>query len=217
MRFQSAVFGTGLICAVVLSGCKKTDDSKLNFTNAINAYYASRPACLWAQPLKFPVQVNASDTDKTQGFDALVDQGLLTRSTGEKKVFILGSHQVTNYDVSDKGRGVWTADTQQPGYGNFCYGTLKVAGIDSYTPTSSQPGATATVNYRASLSGAPSWAQAAEVQVAFPQVKANLSQPLATSATLTDTTGGWAVSGNPAGPVGSSHAPATAADGSIVQ
>jgi hypothetical protein len=206
--------GISLIIGMMLAGCKKTDDNKLNFTKAIDNYYASQPACLWEQPLKFPVQVNASDTGKTQGFDALVDQGLLTRTTGEKKVFLLGSHQVTNYDVSDKGRGVWTPDTQDPGYGNFCYGKLKVTSIDSATPTSSQPGATTTVNYHASLTDAPSWAQAAEVQVAFPQVKANVSQPLATSAILTDTSSGWAVTNKPVAWPGSSLTPA---DGKVVE
>jgi len=204
--------------AVALAGCKKTDDSKANFTAALNRYYAQQPACLWANPIKFPVQVDTSDASKTQGFDALVDAGLLTRSTGEKKVFILGSKQVTNYDLSDKGRGTWTADQQEPGYGNFCYGAMKVTSLDSYTPTASQPGATTTVTYHASLTGAPAWAQSPETQTAFPQVKADLSQPVVTSATLTDTSGGWAVTSKPQGASGSNlHGVATPADGQVVQ
>src|SRR6187402_1465866 len=111
-----------MTAAFLVTGCKKTDDNKLNFTNAINTYYAAHPACLWDQPVKFPVQVTTSDTSKTAGYDALVDQGLLQRTTAEKKVFIIASKQVTNYDVSDKGRAAWTTDPTQPGYGNFCYG-----------------------------------------------------------------------------------------------
>jgi hypothetical protein len=205
------VVGLGAMAVV---GCKKTDDSKLNFTSAINTYYASRPACLWADPIKFPVQVTTSDTSKTTGFDALVDQGLLTRSTAEKKVFIVASKQVTNYDLSDKGRGAWTADQQQPGYGNFCYGTMKVSSIDNYTPTNGQVGATTTVNYHAGILDAPGWASAAETQNGFPGVRANLSGPVAASATLTDTSSGWAVT---TGPAGSSHGAANPADGTIVQ
>jgi len=208
----------GLVGVLALAGCKKTDDSKANFTAALNRYYAQQPACLWANPIKFPVQVDTSDASKTQGFDALVDAGLLTRSTGEKKVFILGSKQVTNYDLSDKGRGTWTADQQQPGYGNFCYGAMKVTSLDTYTPTASQPGATTTVTYHASLTGAPAWAQSPETQTAFPQVKADLSQPVVTSATLTDTSGGWAVTGKPQGASGSNpQGAATPADGQVVQ
>ena len=195
-------------------GCKaKTDDSKANFTHAINTYYASRPACLWPQPIKFPVQVTTSDTDKTTGYDALVDQGLLQRTTAEKKVFIIASKQVTNYDLTDKGRGAWTADTTQPGFGNFCYGTRSVASIDSYSPTNQQPGDKTTVTYHAGISGAPGWATAAETQNAFPQIRTDLAGPTPATATLTDTTGGWAVT---SGPAGNSH-PVTNADGSIVQ
>ena len=200
--------------AMLLSGCKaKTDDSKANFTHAINTYYASRPACLWPQPIKFPVQVTTSDTAQTSGYDALVDQGLLQRTTAEKKVFIIASKQVTNYDLTDKGRSSWAADTTQPGFGNFCYGTRSVSSIDSYSPTNQQPGDKTTVTYHAGISGAPGWATAAETQNAFPQVRADLTGPTPATATLTDTTSGWAVT---SGPAGSNH-PVTNADGSIVQ
>ena len=199
--------------AAMLAGCKKTDDSKLNFTKAINSYYASRPACLWVDPIKFPVQADTSDTTKTSGYDALVDQGLLTRTTAEKKVLIIASKQVTNYDLSDKGRGAWTADQQQPGFGNFCYGTRTVSAIDNSTPTNGQPGATTTVNYHAGISGAPGWASAAETQNAYPQVRADLSGPSAATATLTDTSSGWSVTSGPDG----KHGAVTKTDGTIVQ
>ncbi len=208
-------FGLGviaLVVAVALSGCKKTDDNKLNFTSAINTYYASRPQCLWSDPIKFPVQVTTSDTSRTSGYDALVDQGLLARTTAEKKVFIIASKQVTNYDLTDKGRNAWTADQQQPGYGNFCYGTFKVSSIDSATPTTSQVGATTTVNYHASISGAPGWATAPETQAGFPAVQANVAAPVAATATLTDTSSGWAVTQGPAG-----NKAASPVDGTIVQ
>ena len=198
--------------SMLAAGCKKTDQSKTNFTNAINTYYASRPACLWADAIKFPVQVDTSDTSKTTGYDALVDQGLLVRTTAEKKVFIVASKQVTNYDLSDKGRGAWTADAQQPGFGNFCYGTMKVSSIDSYTPANDQPGATTTVSYHASVAGAPAWASAAETQNGFPDVRTNLSGPVAASATLTDTSNGWAVTQGPNG-----RKAATSVDGKIVE
>ena len=218
MKGLRVVVMVGAAAALVAVGCKKTDDSKANFTAALDRYYAQRPACLWSDPIKFPVQVDTSDASKTQGYDALVDAGLLTRSTAEKKVFILGSHQVTNYDLSDKGRSTWTPDQQQPGYGNFCYGAMKVTSLDSYTPTASQSGATTTVNYHASLTGAPSWAQSPETQTAFPQLKADLAQPVVTSATLTDTSGGWAVTSKPQGASGGNPSgAATPADGQVVQ
>ena len=213
MQVAKKLLVTG--CAVALmAGCKKTSDNTLNYTSAINTYYASRPACLWADEKKLPVQVNSSDDGKTQGYDALVDQGLLQRTTGEKKVFILGSHEVTNYDLTDKGRGAWTPDQQQPGYGNFCYGTRAVATIDSSMQNAGQPGATTVVNYHQKMSGVPAWAQAAETQNAFPQVKTDLATPVPATATLSDTSNGWVVT---KGPLGTTHGPATNADGSIVQ
>ncbi len=203
-------------CAAMLlaGGCKKTDNSTGNYTKAINDYYASRPACLWDDEKKLPVQADTSDTSKTTGFDALVDQGLLTRTTDEKKRFLIGSKQVTNYDLSDKGRAAWTADPQQPGFGNFCYGTRTVTTIDSATPTSDQPGAKTTVTYHTKLSGVPTWASAAETQTAFPALRTDLSGPTSGSAALTDTANGWAVT---TGPIPARHPRATAADGSIVE
>ena len=96
-------------------GCNKKADNTMNFSGAIDTYYSAHPACLWPDPIKFPVQADTSDTSKTSGYDALVDQGLLVRTTAEKKKFIIASKQVNNYDLSDKGRSAWTADVNQPG------------------------------------------------------------------------------------------------------
>jgi len=197
---------------ILVGGCKKTDDNNINFTNAINTYYSAHPACLWDDPIKLPVRVTTADTAKTSGYDALVDQGLLQRSSAEKKVFIIGSKQVTNYDLTDKGRNAWTADTTQPGFGNFCYGHRSVASIDASTPTSAQPGATTQVTYHASFSDAPAWASAAETQTAFPQVRSDLSTPQISTATLVNTSGGWQMQPSPSRPK-----PITPADGKIVE
>ena len=155
---------TAVLCgAVVLlaSGCNRKEDNTLNFSNAINTYYSAHPDCLWSESIKFPVQANTSDASKTSGYDALVDQGLLVRTTAEKKVLIIASKQVNNYDLSDKGRAAWTADVNQPGFGNFCYGHRKVSSIDNSTPTTSAVGATTQVNYHYTLTDTAGWASAA--------------------------------------------------------
>jgi hypothetical protein len=189
-----AVFGVAIL---LTAGCNKKADNTSNFTNAINTYYSAHPACLWPDPIKFPVQVETSDTSKTAGYDALVDQGLLVRTTAEKKKLIIASKQVNNYDLSDKGRSAWTADVNQPGFGNFCYGHRKVSNIDSSTPTTSASGATTQVAYHYTLADAPAWASAAETQTAYPQLHADLSGPQTGQATLTNTTNGWQVSAHP--------------------
>jgi hypothetical protein len=185
--------------AWLLTACNKTADNKPNFEAAINSYYQAHPTCLWSTAQQFPVQIGHGDSKAAQ-FDALVDQGLLTRTTSEKKVIIV-SKQENNYDVSDKGRGAWTADSMQPGYGNFCYGHRKVSTIDSYTPTNSQPGAPTTIQYHYAFADVPAWATAAETEAAYPRLQANLSAtPKAASVPMINTSNGWqvATSNNPA-------------------
>jgi hypothetical protein len=186
-----ALCGVAILLAI---GCNKKADNTSNFTNAIDSYYSAHPACLWPDPVKFPVQADTSDASKTSGYDALVDQGLLVRTTAEKKRLIISSKQVNNYDLSDNGRSAWTADVNQPGFGNFCYGHRKVSSIDSSTPTTSAAGATTQVTYHYTLPDAPSWASAAETQTAYPQLHADLAGPQTGHATLTNTNNGWQVS-----------------------
>jgi hypothetical protein len=194
LPYTVALWGAAIFLAV---GCNKKADNTMNFTNAIDTYYSAHPACLWPDPIKFPVQADTSDTSKTSGYDALVDQGLLIRTTAEKKKFIIASKQVNNYDLSDKGRSAWTADVNQPGFGNFCYGHRKVSSIDSSTPTTSATGATTQVAYHYTLADAPAWASAAETQTAYPQLHADLAGPQSGQATLTNTNNGWQVSAHP--------------------
>jgi hypothetical protein len=171
-----------LVCAATLlfAGCNKQDNSKVNYQTAINEYYKAHPACIWQDTKKFPVQAATSDDAKTEGFDALTDAGLLTRTTAEKKVFIVASKQVNNYDLSDQGRSAWTPDTTQPGYGNFCFGRRAVDAIDSFTTGVNGSGLkTAEVNYHYSFADVPAWAKSQEVQTAFSSIGAALahSQP----------------------------------------
>ncbi len=179
---RSKQYSAVLFCgaALLFAGCNKQDDSKSNYQTAINDYYKAHPACLWQDEKKFPVQAATSDDSKTEGYDALTDAGLLTRTTAEKKVFIVASKQVNNYDLSDQGRSAWTADTNQPGYGNFCYGHRAVDSIDSFTGGVNGSGVkTAEVNYHYSMADVPGWAQSAEVKTAFPSLGSSLvhSQP----------------------------------------
>lgn len=173
---------TMLLCGAFLlfAGCNKKDDSKANFQTAINDYYKAHPACIWQETKKFPVQAATSDDAKTQGYDALTDAGLLTRTTAEKKVFIIASKQVNNYDLSAEGRSAWMPDTTQPGYGNFCYGHRTVDSVDSFTTGVNASGLkTAQVNYHFSFADVPAWAKSQEVQTAFSSAGAALahSQP----------------------------------------
>ena len=186
-----------LLCGATLlfAGCNKQDNSKSNYQSAIDDYYKAHPACLWQDTKKMPVQAATSDDAKTEGYDALTDAGLLTRTTAEKKVFIVASKQVNNYDLSTQGRSAWTADPNQPGYGNFCYGHRAVDSIDSFSAGVNGSGVkTAAVNYHYSMADVPGWAQSEEVKTAFPTLGSSLahSQPGQDSLVMNGTN--WQVS-----------------------
>lgn len=189
---------SAMLCGVVIlvAGCKgKTEPDTSSFKTAINDYYSTHPSCVWSSPVKFPVQADTSSDTQTKGFDALTDAGLLTRTAEEKKRFLIGSKQVNDYDVSDKGRSMWTADQTQPGYGNFCYGHRDVTAIDNFSTSTNQSGSnTAVVNYHYQLSGVPDWAKSTETQTAFPNLQADLAATKTDTATLLQTQNGWQMS-----------------------
>lgn len=179
-----------LVCALLAlaAGCSsKKDAAKANFKDAINTYYSAHPECLWSTTVKFPTRADTSDTSKTAGYDALTDQGLLTRHADSRKVFIFGSKEVNDYDLSDKGRSYWTPDPQDPGYGKFCYGHRDVTTVDDFTVN----GGTATVDYHYQLGAVAPWADNTEIKTAFPTVQASLASPLSDKASLTLTGNGW--------------------------
>jgi hypothetical protein len=192
MRSQRVPFLVliGLLC--VAAGCKKQVD-QAEFKSAINNSFAGRHECVWPQPIKLPAQADTSNDDKTRDYDALTDAGLLVRSSAEKKRFLVGSKQVNNYDLSDKGHAAWTADPSQPGYGNFCFGHFNVTNIDNATPNDPSNPTQYTVNYRYEVEGIPSWATSPESMRTFPKIAADTSIQTATATLVKDSNGGWVV------------------------
>jgi hypothetical protein len=177
---------------VLTTGCNRGGNSDLEYKSAINDHFKALPACLWLQPKKFPVQAATSDDAKTEGYDALTQEGMLVRTTGEKKVLIVVSKQVNNYDLSDKGRTSWIPDTSQPGYGNFCYGNREVTSIDNSTPGTNGAGAkTVTVTYHYKIGNIASWANSQEMKTAYPSVATNLDSNPTDTATLVMTGDKW--------------------------
>lgn len=179
----------GTIFALVV-GCSH-GPSKSALKTAINDYYSVRNECVWPQPVKFPVQMNASDN--TRGYDALTDAGLLTRKAEQEKRLFAGSKQVNIYDLSAKGHSSWTPDSSNPGYGNFCFGHRHVTTVDHFTAGEQNGVSTAFVSYHYDLTKVPDWAKSAEMQTAFPNLKADLSGSPTATANLEKTTNGWQV------------------------
>jgi hypothetical protein len=194
MNIQRVMVATVCGVALLAAGCHKTNHvDKASFKSAINDYYGARQECVWSSPMKFPAQADTSNEDQTKGFDALTDAGLLTRNSQEKKRFLIGSKQVNVYDISEKGRSVWTADQSQPGYGNFCYGHASVTTIDSYTPKDNPDADNYSVTYHYKVTSLPGWAQSGEMQTAFPKIAADASGNEMATANLTKSTNGWQV------------------------
>jgi len=180
---------------IFTAGCRHTNSvDKMTFKATINDYLKTRQSCVWAEARKFPAQADTSNDEQTKGYDALTDAGLLKRGSAEKKQFLIGSKQVNNYDLSDKGRSTWTADPTQPGYGNFCYGHREVTTVDSYTPADNPDASLYSVNYHYDVAGVPDWAKSAEMQTAFPKIASDISGQQAAVANLVKTSNGWQVS-----------------------
>jgi hypothetical protein len=191
------------VCGATIfaAGCRKTNTvDKGAFKSAINSYLSARQECVWADAKKFPAQADTSNDEQTKGYDALTDAGLLTRSSAEKKRFLIGSKQVNDYDLSDKGRSTWTADQTQPGYGNFCFGHREVTTIDNYIPADNPDATQFTVNYHYDVASVSAWATTAEMETAFPKIASDVSGQQVGTATLAKTDNGWQVtSAQPSG------------------
>jgi len=186
---------------MIAAGCRKTNMvDKMAFKSAINNYWSARNECVWPDPIKFPAQADTSKENQTKGFDALTDAGLLVRQSAEKKRFLIGSKQVNDYDLSDKGRSTWTADQTQPGYGNFCFGHREVSTIDSFSPPDNPDATQFSVTFHYDVANVPAWASTIEMKTAFPQLAADTSGQQAGTATLVKSDQGWQVTALQPGP-----------------
>lgn len=185
-----------LIAAAVLASataCKKQTIDKAEIKSALDSYLSTRHDCVWSAPTKLPAEAATSDDENTRAYDALTDAGLLVRTPQQKKRFLIGSKQVNDYDLSDKGRSAWTADPSQPGYGNFCFGRFTVTSIDNFTPNDSSHPTQYSVSYHYAVQDIPDWASSAETKTAFPKIASDISPQAATATLVKGTNGGWAV------------------------
>ena len=188
------IFGSiGLLA--LAGGCNRNSVDPGAFKSAINNYYSARPECVWSSPVKFPAQADTANEEQTKGFYALVDAGMLTRTSAEKKK-LLGSKQVNDYDLTDKGRQNWTADQTQPGYGNFCFGHADVTKVDGYTPHDSKA-TQVQVDYHYGVSHLAGWADSTEMKAAFPRIASLSSGDRTGTATLLKGDNGWQVTQAP--------------------
>ena len=185
-----AVGGAMLMAA----GCRNSNFvDKAAFKSAINNYYSTRQDCVWSSPVKFPAQADTSNYEQTKGYDALTDAGFLVRKATEKKRFLIGSKQVNDYDLSDKGRSIWTAAQTQPGFGNFCFGHREVTTLDGFTPADVADASQYSVSYHYDVANVPGWASTVEMKTAFPRVAIDISGQQTAIANVVKSSSGWQV------------------------
>jgi hypothetical protein len=189
----------GIALVIVLSGlfacangCRKQVD-KAPFISAINKSYDGQHVCVWPEPTKLPVQADPTKDEKTRGYDALTDAGLLIREYVEMKQPRASSIQINKYNLSDKGHSSWTPDPDHPDSGNFCFGHFNVTAIDKATPNDPSNPTQYNVNYQYEIEGIPGWARTPESMRAFPKIAADTSIQPAAAALVKSIDGGWAV------------------------
>lgn len=192
-----AIIGLVAFSLCFTVACNRQATPKSVFEATIDNYFQNHPACLWMSEPTFPVKVSAEDANSA-GYDALVDQGLLTRTAAR--------HHESTYTISAKGQQFWVSDPDHPGAGNLCYGHRQVVSIDHASPVPDRPGYSTIVSYHYMIAGAPAWASAPEIQTAYPKLSEDWQSRM-TIATLTNTNNGWQM--NP--PLGTIASPPTAA------
>jgi hypothetical protein len=198
----AATVGCAFGIAVLVAGCQSSAAKKAGFDTAINNFYQSRQDCLWSNPIKFPE--TATQGNEMQELDALVDAGLLNKTTAKTVRRRERSNEANEYVLSDYGRLVWKADAARAGYGNFCFGPPQVNSIESYKRVNGASATEYQVNYR-DVVRLPAWASTPAVKKVFPRVKEDSSGQTAT-ATLIKNGNGWkvqTVSQPPGTPMGS--------------
>lgn len=193
-RIALALLLTGLIAWSI--GCKKEEVNHPDFVSAINKSFGHRHECVWPEPIKMPAEADPSKDERVRDFDVLSDAGLLTReSAAQRQRF--GAKQLNKYSLSDKGHSAWTADPDQPGYGNFCFGHFNATAIEKAVPNDASNPTQYTVNYHYEVEGMPDWVSKPESMRAFPKLAADTRIQSATATLVKGTDGSWAVA--PAG------------------
>ena len=73
------------VIALMSIACNNGSETDMSYKAAINDHFKTLPVCIWSQPKKLPVQAAKSDDAKTEGYDALTQEGLLTRTTARRR------------------------------------------------------------------------------------------------------------------------------------
>jgi len=203
MRKISIAMLTGILLVTGCNSAKKP--SNANFRKAINQYLAMHgQACTWIGQA-FPVDVSESELKSNFGISskmAVLEQAGLVQSTDSVVAVpeIFGpsiQRRVKRYQPTAIGRQ-YLQQVQAPlgQSAGFCYGTKTVDSIVKWTePAMIGPATQSEVTYTYKISNLAPWAQQADVQNQFIDIRATVAgiSKTAELAGLQLTNQGWEV------------------------
>ena len=179
MRHLCRIISVALFILTACDSAKAPNDA--NFTKAIDAYLAKHGAACTVMDRQFPIDVPRLEQNEQFGIGAklaALDQAGLVHS-GETTAVVHGmldslrgsgpAQPVKRYELTDSGKRYFQQIRSAPGQASgFCYGQKSVDRIvKSETGTPSQ----AEVTYTYKIVDAAAWAQRADVQGAFSDVR----------------------------------------------
>jgi hypothetical protein len=189
------------VALLALAGCgSKKDANKSNFADAIQDYLNTTKGVCVALPRKeapFALEKKggfffANEPEKAA---ALVSAGLLSES--DTQVASMMPNQkvpATEYNLTDEGKKylVKGGSGNMGGFDAFCGGKYKVKEVANFTEPADMFGTKVSqVNYSMVVEDAPGWSKQAQIQAAYPDVKAGLDDPASEKAVLVATSEGW--------------------------
>jgi hypothetical protein len=197
------------LSVLLSSGCDHNKPSPDNFKAALQAHFDQTPQCLNIRVAKFPVDAVFDDrgqpavrdtfgialSNGAETLAALKDAGLLTAQDGVKTVPGSGwgdrtkSRKVITYAIAPETKSLWQTrgNAEVP-----CYGYVHVKSVDNYTEPADALGQTSsTVSFTYNIDRIAPWAQNAEVQKVFSDLKAIMSTDRQDKALMVLTHNGW--------------------------
>lgn len=184
MRRGSFIWSAGLLVLIACNSTKRP--SNANFTNAINQYLAKHGQACTSIGRQFPIDIPASKPTDQYGLGpqmaALQQAGLVSETDTTAVVHgmldpLRGStppQRVKRYQLTVEGQKYFQ---QVPGTfgqtGGFCYGQKTVDSVVKWTDPVMVGGASQTeVTYTYKIVNLAPWTQQADVQQAFPDIRA---------------------------------------------
>jgi hypothetical protein len=174
---------------VMLAGCSnEKKPNAANFTKAINQYLAKRAQACTFFAQTFPIDIPASELKNQYGTApqmAALEQAGLVHGSNTTAVLhgMMGAlgpsapRPVRRYELTDQGRKYFQLKPGVFGQNSaFCYGRKSVDSIVKWTePTAMGPYTQSEVTYTYRIADLASWAQRADVQQSFGDIRATVS------------------------------------------